>query len=347
MTKKKGFRGNPQTHRLNAHGIHNERAFASSSPSMINVQARAVTPIQKSHSYSDRSEPSGKVNNGGYVDEYLVLVEKKTVEEATIKPGDEIEMTFAGAPNDFPRPWTLVSARDEYSTVSYSNTPTVVVRAANGKEMTLKNAQVYSPHKPEKSFGYWVKPKGLPPRYEKYVTIQDEVTLLELIKKEDQGGINEYIEKMYERSGIDKKKYPLNFFRVDVINGLWYKGLVKQKNSRMAISKHGEKVLKSGAFGSAQMRDWEKNKVVKMDDEDIEIFDAKTQKMIRKYMKKGNLYYMFGFLVFEDDKSLRIVGENDSYDDYTIRMRTKDFDKVYDRLENADGGVYATTEGWK
>lgn len=66
-----------------------------------------------------------------------------------IRPGEEIEMSFAGRPADMPRPWTLVQATNYFSTVNWKFNARVVVRAANGVEREFRTACVYSPRRPE------------------------------------------------------------------------------------------------------------------------------------------------------------------------------------------------------
>jgi hypothetical protein len=92
-------------------------------------------------------KPSGYVQDGGYVDRYAVLIDKSSVKDATIKPGDKIKLNFAGGPNDLPKPWILVRAEDKFSTVSYKNKPSVTIRASDGTERTFDDAEIYSPHK--------------------------------------------------------------------------------------------------------------------------------------------------------------------------------------------------------
>lgn len=93
--------------------------------------------------------PSEHINGDGYVDNYEILINNKTKEQATIKPGDEISMGFAGSPVNFPKPWTLVKAEQKFSTVNYKNNPSITVRSASGEERVFDNANIYSPHKVE------------------------------------------------------------------------------------------------------------------------------------------------------------------------------------------------------
>ena len=62
-----------------------------------------------------------------------------------LMPGDPIKLHFAGGPADMPEPWSLVKARNYFSTVNWQLNPEVTVRAANGIECTFRNANYYSP----------------------------------------------------------------------------------------------------------------------------------------------------------------------------------------------------------
>ncbi|MHA1169251.1 MAG: hypothetical protein ACTSRU_15600, partial [Candidatus Hodarchaeales archaeon] len=79
---------------------------------------------------------NGYVENGVYF----------TIGGESIKIGDYIEISFMGSPDEMPKPWTLVGAKNVFSTVSYNNSVTIIVKASNGKKMTFNDAHQYSPH---------------------------------------------------------------------------------------------------------------------------------------------------------------------------------------------------------
>jgi len=76
-----------------------------------------------------------------------------------IRFGEYIKLGFAGGPCDMPLPWTLVSARNCFTTVSYRNMVVVTVRAASGNERSYENASHYSPKGAYDAeyFQWWLK----------------------------------------------------------------------------------------------------------------------------------------------------------------------------------------------
>lgn len=63
-----------------------------------------------------------------------------------IKFGSEISLTFLGSPNDFPKPWILVSGKMRFSTVCYDYIVGAIIEASNGKRIMLDDLRTYSPH---------------------------------------------------------------------------------------------------------------------------------------------------------------------------------------------------------
>ena len=84
------------------------------------------------------------------------------------------------------------------------------------------------------------------------------------------------------------------------------------------------------------MRGWKAFEVVGYDEQ---FMDDRTMKKVDEFKKKGKLFAMKGFLIFERNRSIRIVGEHDTFDKPTINMRTKDIKKVMKRLSRSDGGL--------
>jgi len=307
--KKKGFTDNPLTHGLNARGVPNQRAFAN--------KAGEWEPEMKPVTVTFTGDDIKKINPvfrdvmGMDFDSRFhgELADTYSESHKKLKAIEKVA-SFSGYP--FEEEW-----KKEFGNVfGYADNP-----AAYMTDEYRVNTRKFLETRDNAAL------KALKRSVIKNMKSHPDNNVLMTKHIVDIGLIDEILQERGESTDVEGSK-----------------DFIKMSET---FKKEGAAFASPQVFASAEMKGWEKNKVVEMDEEDIEIFDAKTQKMIRKYMKKGDLYYMFGFLVFEDDKSLRIVGENDSYDKYTIRMRTKNFDKVYDRLDGADGGVYATTEGWK
>lgn len=85
---------------------------------------------------------SGYAINGDYI----------TRNGDIIKKGEPIDASFAGAPNtkDYPKPWVLESAENEFSTVNYKNNTKLKIKSANGNVFELDRADYYAPYSPNK-----------------------------------------------------------------------------------------------------------------------------------------------------------------------------------------------------
>lgn len=59
--------------------------------------------------------------------------------------GSKIKMSFVGEPVDMTKPFTLVSAENIFSTVSYKNEVEIKVSGANGVTHTFSFARWYNP----------------------------------------------------------------------------------------------------------------------------------------------------------------------------------------------------------
>lgn len=71
-----------------------------------------------------------------------------------IRIGGQIDMTMAGLPNDFPKPWKLIKAENYYSSVSHGNRVKITIQASNGRTHEFDDVRIYSPHAVKKN-GSW------------------------------------------------------------------------------------------------------------------------------------------------------------------------------------------------
>lgn len=103
----------------------------------VNEQGQEVKPDLTKH-----NTLSGYAINGDYI----------TRNGDIIRKGEEIDAGFAGAPNakDYPKPWVLESAENEFSTVNYKTNTKIKIKAANGNIFELDRADYYAPQSPNR-----------------------------------------------------------------------------------------------------------------------------------------------------------------------------------------------------
>lgn len=65
--------------------------------------------------------------------------------------GDKIKLHFAGCPSDMIEPFTLVSAKEFFTTVNYKHEIELLIRSFNGIERTFSFARYYNPEPYEES----------------------------------------------------------------------------------------------------------------------------------------------------------------------------------------------------
>lgn len=59
--------------------------------------------------------------------------------------GDTIKLHFAGCPHDMAEPYTLVSAKEFFTTVNYNHEVKLTIRSANGIDREFSFARYYNP----------------------------------------------------------------------------------------------------------------------------------------------------------------------------------------------------------